>query len=78
MKPEELNSVILNRSDLFLFSVVFEFTGNTTLISSDCEPTQQNVSYITLQTEKCNCMCVCTMCVWIIHFISRFLSVQTN
>lgn len=57
MKPEELTSVILNLSSLFLFSVVLKFTGNTTLILSDCEPTQQNASYITLKTEKCNvCM----------------------
>lgn len=32
MKPEELTSVILNLSSLFLFSVVLKFTGNNSHI----------------------------------------------
>lgn len=71
MKPEELTSVILNLSSLFLFSVVLKFTGNNSHIIWLWTDTAERILYHIKDGEV-------KLCVWIIHFISWFFSVQTN
>lgn len=71
MKPEELTSVILNLSSLFLFSVVLKFTGNNSHIIWLWTDTAERILYHFKDGEV-------KLCVWIIHFISWFFSVQTN